>query len=303
MKKLLEAINRGILRGLNEQNIELLADLDDENLDQMDSLQTKSINNKTHALYRFFPKTKEELVEIIKAEVERKGWNCSLNHINVSQITDMSYIFAGANIYSDYESYDLEEFNGDISRWDVSNVENMKGMFQRSNYTGNNGDLSNWNVSKVEDMCATFAESQYIGELAKWNVSNVTNMNSMFYNTMFIGDISKWKPIKVKDMCSMFWGFGNENSKFNAKNFDISKWDVSSVTDMNAMFAHSSFNSDISNWNVRSVLDMRQMFMCSDFYQDISKWKVNTKCETYDIFDNCPIDKGDFPDKFKPKGI
>jgi len=33
MKHLLEAINRGILRGLNENNIELLADLDDENLD------------------------------------------------------------------------------------------------------------------------------------------------------------------------------------------------------------------------------------------------------------------------------
>ena len=46
MKKLLEAINRGILRGLNEQNIELLADLDDENLDQLDSIQTKSVNNK-----------------------------------------------------------------------------------------------------------------------------------------------------------------------------------------------------------------------------------------------------------------
>jgi len=33
MKRLLEAINRGILKGLNENNIELLADLDDENLD------------------------------------------------------------------------------------------------------------------------------------------------------------------------------------------------------------------------------------------------------------------------------
>jgi hypothetical protein len=33
MKRLLEAINRGILRGLNEQNIELLSDFDDENLD------------------------------------------------------------------------------------------------------------------------------------------------------------------------------------------------------------------------------------------------------------------------------
>jgi hypothetical protein len=33
MRKLLEAINRGILKGLNENNIEFLTDLDDENLD------------------------------------------------------------------------------------------------------------------------------------------------------------------------------------------------------------------------------------------------------------------------------
>jgi surface protein len=128
-------------------------------------------------------------------------------------------------------------------------------------------------------------------------------MNSMFENSMFIGDISKWKPIKVENMCCMFWGFGNENNNFNAKKFDISKWDVSSVTDMSAMFAHSSFNSDISNWNVRNVLDMRNMFMCCDFYQDISNWKVNTKCETYDMFEDCPLGKGDFPDKYKPEGI
>ena len=46
MKRLLEAINRGILKGLNENNIELLTDLDGDNLDQLDSLQTKSMNNK-----------------------------------------------------------------------------------------------------------------------------------------------------------------------------------------------------------------------------------------------------------------
>jgi DNA-dependent RNA polymerase auxiliary subunit epsilon len=33
MERLLEAINRGILKGLNENNIEFLTDLDDENLD------------------------------------------------------------------------------------------------------------------------------------------------------------------------------------------------------------------------------------------------------------------------------
>jgi hypothetical protein len=33
MKQLLEAINRGILKGLTESNIEILSGLDDDNLD------------------------------------------------------------------------------------------------------------------------------------------------------------------------------------------------------------------------------------------------------------------------------
>ena len=44
-----------------------------------------------------------------------------------------------------YES----KFNGDISNWDVSNVEDMYCMFFGSEF---NGDISNWDVSKVENM-------------------------------------------------------------------------------------------------------------------------------------------------------
>jgi len=41
------------------------------------------------------------------------------------------------------------DFNGDISEWDVSNVESMYSMFANSKF---NGDISRWNVSKVKDM-------------------------------------------------------------------------------------------------------------------------------------------------------
>ena len=33
-------------------------------------------------------------------------------------------------------------FDGDISEWNVSNVENMEGMFYKSKFTGENGDIS-----------------------------------------------------------------------------------------------------------------------------------------------------------------
>jgi len=47
----------------------------------------------------------------------------------------------------------------------------------------------------------------------------------------------------VADMSDMF-----SHSNFNG---DISKWDVSNVTDDYGMFFHSNFNGDTSNWNVR----------------------------------------------------
>ena len=216
MKKLLEAINRGILKGLNESNINLLTDLDDDNLDQLDSIQTKSVNNKMHALYRFFPKTKEELVEIIKAEVKRKGWNCSLNHIDVSQITDMSYLFS-SNCYNGYE---LGEFDGDISRWDVSNVKNMSHMF--------------------------YGAESFNRPIGDWDVSNVTNMETMFCHAhSFNQPIGNWDVSNVINMAEMF-----ERAK--SFNQPIGDWDISNVTDMRWMFYEAeSFNQDLSSWQLK----------------------------------------------------
>ena len=114
------------------------------------------------------PKTKEELTKIIKDTIKKEGLNCNLNFIDVSKITDMSYMF--------YRS----KFNGDISKWDVSNVENMSNMFHDSKF---NGDISDWDVSKVENMSYMFSDSAFDGDISKWDVSNVKNMDFMFYNS------------------------------------------------------------------------------------------------------------------------
>ena len=85
-------------------------------------------NDTTRNQYALFPKTKGELKEMIKKEIEKNGNECNLNHIDVSKITDMEDMFRGS------------KFNGDISKWDVSNVVNMTRMFLRSKF---NGDISN----------------------------------------------------------------------------------------------------------------------------------------------------------------
>ena len=67
---------------------------------------------------------KNHLRELIDQAIDNKHMYCDLNFIDVSQVTDMSGLFAGSH------------FNGDISRWDVSNVTDMSEMFCNSYFDG-----------------------------------------------------------------------------------------------------------------------------------------------------------------------
>ena len=130
--------------------------------------------------YNYHPKDKDELEELIDKLINERGNDADLNDIDTSEITDMYKLF--------YNS----EFNGDISNWDVSNVESMRYMFTYSKFTGENGDISNWDVSNVEDMNDMFYGSYFNGDITNWDVSNVEYMNYMFYNSPLQKNPPKW---------------------------------------------------------------------------------------------------------------
>ena len=79
------------------------------------------------------PAGKKELEDIIEERIVKEGYNCDLNDIDVSLITDMDGLF--------YDS----PFNGDISNWNVSRVKYMPYLFYKSEF---NGDISKWNIRK-----------------------------------------------------------------------------------------------------------------------------------------------------------
>ena len=75
---------------------------------------------------------KHALVGLIRNIIKRRGNECDLNDVDVSNIIDMRYLFKKS------------QFNGYISGWDVSNVTDMPHMFYGSEFCG---DISKWNVS------------------------------------------------------------------------------------------------------------------------------------------------------------
>lgn len=169
-------------------------------------------------------------------------------------------------------SYMLKDssLNQNISDWDVSEITNMKGMFQDAS-CDNIGKIDVWNVKNVKYMQYMFMGSNFNKPLNDWSVNNVQNMASMFAGTSsqknpFNQPLNKWNVEKVKNMEAMF-----KDSSFNQ---DVNDWSVNNVTNMASMFAGSSFNQDINSWDVSALTNAAGMFKDSSFNKDIGNWNI-----------------------------
>jgi len=151
--------------------------------------------------YKYSPKKKGDLVAAIRAEIKAQGSRADLNCIDTSLITNMYGLFT-----------QFKTFEGDIRGWNVSNVTDMSYMFSGSQF---NGDISEWDVSNVKDMSYMFYENyRFDRDIGKWNVGNVTNMVHMFSNTYFRGDISGWNVDRAEYFFPMFkWSKISEENK------------------------------------------------------------------------------------------
>lgn len=122
-------------------------------------------------LYYVFGKT-HTLKKLIERIIEKRGNECDLNDIDVSNIKKMNYMDVMGNIKGLFENSD---FNGDISGWNVSNVDNMSHMF--------------WGATSFNQPLKGWSDKLY----------KVINMDYMFCSaTSFNQDISGWKLQKKR---------------------------------------------------------------------------------------------------------
>ena len=139
--------------------------------------------------------------DIVKNELDKLGHDADLNHIDVSEVTNMNNLFnccpmemIRANLSQKYKDLNL-----DISQWDVSNVKSMYAMFY--GFENFNCDISNWNVKSVKNMCYMFYDCKTFNQdISNWNVGEVENMINMFKKCKnFNKDISNWNVSNVKN--------------------------------------------------------------------------------------------------------
>ena len=157
------------------------------------------------------PTGKNELITLLEEEINRQGSSGDFQTIDTSSITDMSDLFNP--IHNSWGA----EFNGDISSWDVGNVESMERMF--SDASQFNQNIGGWDVGNVENMQAMFfGASQFNQNIGGWNVGKVTDMSSMFgLAAAFDQNLENWavSPSSINpnlNRSNMFTGSGMAGS-------------------------------------------------------------------------------------------
>jgi len=244
--RIMENVGKRVRQVLNESD-----DIDDDFIDDDDLIIDSPAPRRYTKLKSPLPPVsfsdKTDLRRYIRETCNKYGWDIDLNHIDVSEIEDMSFL-----------CNDFDEFNCDISQWDVSNVRSMRSMFICC--TKFNNDISAWDVSNVNNMTSMFMGCRSFNQdLDAWDVSNVRSMANMFqYCDAFDQPLGSWDVSKCEDMHGMF----NDCKSFNQP---LAHWDVSRVYDFSHMFYKSPYNQDLSTWRINRHSDTSNMF---DRYMD-----------------------------------
>jgi hypothetical protein len=114
---------------------------------------------------------------------------CFFSCRDFSQITNMKEIFAvgwrdddegSRAVSSDIDDPDrnFQNFDADVSKWDMSRVITMRGCFQESSF---NADISEWDLSNCLSLYATFKKSKKFNrDISKWKFHKPVTMLEMF---------------------------------------------------------------------------------------------------------------------------
>jgi surface protein len=161
-----------------------------------------------------------------------------------------------------------------INKWDVSKIRVFRSMFREMLIFNDN--IGNWNTSSGVSFLAMFFAGNTTGvfgifnngnsdSIKNWNTSKAVSFNTMFTNQKnFNREVGLWDVSNVTDLNAMFSTgalAANIGTFNNAGSPSINNWNTSKVTNMLQLFqGQRFFNQPIGNWNTANVTNMNSMF-------------------------------------------
>ena len=112
---------------------------------------------------------------------------------------------------------------------------------------------------------SAYTGAEYIRSVSQWDALGVTSFSGAFNGATNLESVPASLPSTVTDTSYMFYGA----SSFNGG--EVSGWDTSSVTDMAFMFnGATAFNQNLSRWNVSNVTNVSGIFTYCALCPDLS---------------------------------
>ena len=178
------------------------------------------INKSSKFINKIKVESKDQLQSIIRERYNGNKSFIDLTDIDISELDDLSGVF-------DFLNNKVEVI--DISGWDTSNVTIMGCMFRKCTKLKNIIGIENLDVSKLR--CA----------------------NSMFYGCKNLVelDLTNWNPISLEYASYMFYGCSNLKIIKNIEN-----WQLPNIKDVYHMFSYcAKLDVDLSNWDLTHIKD------------------------------------------------
>lgn len=250
----------GILDGMFEDSVEAYVNNNELHLYNLNGGKIKAPQNSTNLL-------SYTLIDSIDA-----------NNLDISDVTNASYMFAGcsksSNIY--------------IQNLDTSNIQYLQYMFYGCTSVGTL-EVENWNLASAKSIVGMFSYSGISSiNLSKWDVSKITSLERLFFkcNNLQSLDLHTWDTSSVK---SLYWMFRDCNT---IKTIDVSGWNTSNVTSMDRMFGECPKLTTIiglDSFDTSKVTQFSVMFISDSSLKELNLSSFDTRnCkQSNSMFDGC----------------
>ncbi len=205
------------------------------------------------------------------------------NYADSASLTLGSYLFASYNTKPSLlhsKTVLPTSFNVNINSWDVSNFTDMSFMFAHAEAFDQ--DLSSWDTTNVVDMSFMFYQAERFDQAVTFTMANVGNARAMFAGARnFNQDLSGLVLEDKVDDSAIVSGTAITESAYlpNTRNKalysailnndadTIAHYDTSKLSLGSYLFANQgSFNADVSGWNVSHFDYMDSMFLYADTF-------------------------------------